>query len=163
LAIVVAVVDEATLEEDSLDDDDEDAVIDEAPLEEDGLDDDDDDTATEVLDVADVDRTMRDADGSSPMTEVDMMEKAAGRFAGRKGPEREVELCSWGPNKLAAALTYYSLFMQGSKTTASHNSASVSKKNKIIECSGVKLISQFTVLLSITNLQIFQCSCRNYA
>jgi len=92
LAIVVAVVDEATLEEDGLDDDDEDAVVDEAPLEEDGLDDDDDDTATEVLDVADVDRTMRDADGSSPMTEVDMMEKAAGGFAGRKGPERKVEV-----------------------------------------------------------------------
>ena len=83
MAIVVAVVDEAALEEDGLDDD-EDAVVDEAPLE-DGLDDDDDDTATEVLDVADVDRTMRDADGSSPITEVDMMEKAAGRFAGRKG------------------------------------------------------------------------------
>ena len=59
-------------------DDDEDAVIDETPLE-DGLeDDDDDDTATEVLDVVDVDRTMREADGSSSMTEVDMMEKAAG-------------------------------------------------------------------------------------
>jgi hypothetical protein len=116
LAIVVAVVDEATLEEDSLDDDDEDAVVDEAPLEEDGLDDDDDDTATEVLDVVDVDRTMRDADGSSPMTEVDMREKR---------PER-----SLGANKLAAAFTHYSLLMQGSKTTASHNSASVSKKIK---------------------------------
>jgi hypothetical protein len=41
----------------------------------DGLgDDDDDDTATEDLDVADVDRVMRNADGSSPMTEVDMIE-----------------------------------------------------------------------------------------
>ena len=119
MAIVVALVDEATSEEDGL----EDAVVDEAPLEEDGLDDDDDDTATEVLDVADVDRTMKDADGSSPMTEVDMMEKAAGRFAGRKGLE-----CSWGLNKLAAASTHYSLLMQGSKTTASHNSASASKK-----------------------------------
>ena len=76
MAIVVAVVDEATLEEDGLDDDDEDAVVDEAPLEdglddeeedavvdealqEDGLDDDDDDTAAEVLDVADVDRAIR--------------------------------------------------------------------------------------------------------
>ena len=78
MAIIVGVVDEAPLEEDSLDDDCEDAIVDEAPLEEDGLDDDDDDTATEVLDVADVDRTMRDADGSSPMTEVDMMENAAG-------------------------------------------------------------------------------------
>ena len=68
MAIDVAVVDEATLEEDGLDDDDEDAV-DEAPLE-DGLDDDDDDTAAEVLDVADVDRAMRDVDGSSPMTKM---------------------------------------------------------------------------------------------
>ena len=42
-AIVVAVVNEAALEEDSLDDDNEDAVVDEAPLE-DSLDDDDDDT-----------------------------------------------------------------------------------------------------------------------
>ena len=48
-------------------------VVDEATLEEDGLDNDDDDTATEALDVVDVDRTMRDADGSSPMTEVDMI------------------------------------------------------------------------------------------
>jgi hypothetical protein len=78
LVIIVGVVDEATLEEDGLDDDCEDAVVDEAPLEEDGLDNDDDDTATEALDVVDVDRTMRDADGSSPMTEVDMMESAAG-------------------------------------------------------------------------------------
>ena len=74
LAIVVAVVNEAALEEDGLDDDDEDAVVDEAPLE-DGLDDDDDDTAAEVLDVADVDRAMRGADGSSPMTKVDMMDR----------------------------------------------------------------------------------------
>ena len=76
MAIVVAVVNEAALEEDGLDDDEEDAVIDEAALEEDGLDDDedavvdeapeedgldddDDDTAAEVLDVADVDRAMR--------------------------------------------------------------------------------------------------------
>ena len=73
MAIDVAVVDEATLEEDGLDDDDEDAV-DEAPLE-DGLDDDDDDTAAEVLDVADVDRAMRDVDGSSLMTKVDMMDR----------------------------------------------------------------------------------------
>jgi hypothetical protein len=67
------------LEEDGLDDDDdEDAVVDEAPLE-DGLDDDDDDTAAEVLDVADVDRAMRGADGSSPMTKVDMMDRAGDR------------------------------------------------------------------------------------
>ena len=54
MVIIVGVVDEATLEEDGLDDDCEDAVVDEAPLEEDGLDNDDDDTATEALDVADV-------------------------------------------------------------------------------------------------------------
>jgi hypothetical protein len=84
LAIIIGVVDEATLEEDGLGDDDEGAVVDQAPLEEDGLDDDDDDTATEVLDVADVDRTMRDADGSSPMTEVDMMEKAGGDSLGER-------------------------------------------------------------------------------
>ncbi len=70
-----AVIDEAALEEDDpeddLDDDEEDAVIDEAPLE----DDDDDDTVAEVLDVADVDRAMRGADGSSPMTKVDMMDR----------------------------------------------------------------------------------------
>ena len=58
MAIVVAVVDEAALEEDGLDDEEEDAVVDEAPLE-DGLNDDDDDTATEVLDVADMSRAMR--------------------------------------------------------------------------------------------------------
>ena len=75
------------MEEDSLDDDDEDAVFDKAPVE-DGLDDDDDDTAGEVLDVADVNRAMRGADGSSPMTEVDIMEKAARRFAGWKGVAR---------------------------------------------------------------------------
>ena len=74
MAIVVAVVNEAALEEDGLDDDDEDAVVDEAPLE-DGLDDDDDDTAAEVLDVADVDRAMRGVDSSSPMTKVDMMDR----------------------------------------------------------------------------------------
>ena len=74
MAIVVAVVDEAPLEEDGLDDDDEDAVVDEAPLE-DGLDDDDDDTAAEVLDVADMDRAMRGVDGSSLMTKVDMMNR----------------------------------------------------------------------------------------
>jgi len=75
LAIVVAVVNESALE-DGLDDDDddEDAVVDEAPLE-DGLDDDDDDTAAEVLDVADVDRAIRGADGSSAMTKVDMMDR----------------------------------------------------------------------------------------
>ena len=51
------------------------AVVDEAPLE-DGLnDDDDDDTAAEVLDVADVDRAMRGVYGSSPMTKVDMMDR----------------------------------------------------------------------------------------
>ena len=74
MAIVVAVVDEAALEEDDLDDDDEDAVVDEAPLE-DGLDDDDDDTAAEVLDVADMDQAMRGVDGSSPMTKVDIMDR----------------------------------------------------------------------------------------
>ena len=68
-----AVIDDAPLE-DGLDDDDEDAVVDDAPLE-DGLDDDDDDAAAEVLDVADVDRAMKGADGSSPMTKVDMMER----------------------------------------------------------------------------------------
>ena len=72
MAIVVAVVNEAALEEDGLDD--EDAVVDEAPLE-DGLDDDDDDTAAEVLDVADVDRAMRGVDGSSSMTKVDIMDR----------------------------------------------------------------------------------------
>ena len=49
------------------------AVVDEAALEEDGLDD-DDDTAAEVLDVADMDRAMRGVDGSSPMIKVDMMD-----------------------------------------------------------------------------------------
>ena len=68
MAIVVAVVNEAALEEDGLDDDEEDAVVD------DGLDDDDDETAAEVLDVADVDRAMRGVDGSSPMIKVDMMD-----------------------------------------------------------------------------------------
>ena len=47
------------------------AVVDEAPLE----DDDDDDTAAEVLDVADVDRAMRDIDGSSLIIEIDMMDR----------------------------------------------------------------------------------------
>jgi hypothetical protein len=88
------------LEEDSLDDDDEDAVVDEAPLE-DGLDNDDDNTATEVLDVANVDRTMRDADGSSPITEVDDGE-SGGAIRREKGLER-----SWGANKLVAVLTHY--------------------------------------------------------
>jgi len=73
------------LEEDGLDDDEEDAVIGDAPLEdglddddaplEDGLYDNDDDAAAEVLDVAYVDRAMKGADGSSPMTKVDMMER----------------------------------------------------------------------------------------
>ncbi len=58
LAIIVGVVDEAPLEEDSLDDDCEDAIVDEAPLEEDGLDDDDDDTATEVLGARDIKKVM---------------------------------------------------------------------------------------------------------
>jgi hypothetical protein len=75
LGFVVAIVDKATLEEG-------DASIDDTPPEEDGLDDDDDGTATEVLDVADVDRVMGNADGSSPMTDVDMIEKAAGQLAG---------------------------------------------------------------------------------
>lgn len=73
LGFIIAIVDRATLEED-------DAGIDDTPPEEDGLDDDDDGTATEVLDVADEDRVMRNADGSSPMADVDMIEKAAGQF-----------------------------------------------------------------------------------
>ena len=70
MAIVIAVINKAALEEDGLDDDDEDAVVDEAPLE-DGLDNDDDDTATNGLDVADMDWAMRGVDGSLPMTNVD--------------------------------------------------------------------------------------------
>ena len=57
LAIVVAVV----------------VVVDEAPLEEDGLDD-EDAIAAEILDVANADRVMGDADNSSLMIKVDMMD-----------------------------------------------------------------------------------------
>ncbi len=37
--------------------------------------------ATNVLDIADVDRVMRNADGSLPMTKFDMIDKAAGQCA----------------------------------------------------------------------------------
>ena len=74
------------MEEGSLDDDDEDAVVDEAALEY-SLDDDGDDTTTEVLDIADVDRAMRDVDSSSRYrSTVEKEKKATGRFAGYYRP-----------------------------------------------------------------------------